>query len=186
MESPQGWYPDPLGRYDNRWFNGTSWTADVSTDGARRVDPLGIKSSSSQKRRKWPWITLALLVILSVPGIALGRAVQKFVNPNSHQVTVDQCMADGTEITLAIDITNQGNEAANFSIFVEILGDPFQQVVRSVTLSVQDVRPDRTAQVVSRVPSSQRDVTCVVVAVGGELPFGIDLGPIEPVRSEAP
>jgi hypothetical protein len=66
------------------------------------------------------------------------------------------------------------------------LGDPFQQVVRSVTLSVQDVRPDRTAQVVSRVPSSQRDVTCVVVAVGGELPFGIDLGPIEPVRSEAP
>lgn len=37
--SPAGWFPDPLRRYDHRWFNGTTWTADVSVDGARYVDP---------------------------------------------------------------------------------------------------------------------------------------------------
>lgn len=38
---PSGWFPDPLGRYDHRWFNGTTWTSDVATDGRRFVDPLG-------------------------------------------------------------------------------------------------------------------------------------------------
>ena len=39
--SPSGWFPDPLDRYDHRYFNGTSWTSDVSADGVRSVDPLG-------------------------------------------------------------------------------------------------------------------------------------------------
>lgn len=37
--TPAGWFPDPLGRYDHRWFNGTTWTADVSLRGQRYVDP---------------------------------------------------------------------------------------------------------------------------------------------------
>jgi hypothetical protein len=36
-----GWYPDPSGRFEARFHNGQSWTADVSTDGQRFVDPLG-------------------------------------------------------------------------------------------------------------------------------------------------
>lgn len=42
---PSGWFPDPHGRYDHRWFNGTAWTADVSSDGQRMVDPLGAAPS---------------------------------------------------------------------------------------------------------------------------------------------
>jgi hypothetical protein len=38
--TPAGWFPDPLARYEFRWFNGTAWTADVSVDGRRYVDPL--------------------------------------------------------------------------------------------------------------------------------------------------
>lgn len=45
QQLPSGWFPDPLGRYDHRWFNGTTWTSDVSTDGQRFVDPLGISPS---------------------------------------------------------------------------------------------------------------------------------------------
>lgn len=39
---PSGWFPDPLDRYDHRYFNGTTWTSDVSSGGQRYVDPLGI------------------------------------------------------------------------------------------------------------------------------------------------
>ncbi|MDW3212862.1 MAG: DUF4190 domain-containing protein [Ilumatobacteraceae bacterium] len=39
--TPSGWFPDPLDRYDHRYFNGTSWTSDVSAGGQRYVDPLG-------------------------------------------------------------------------------------------------------------------------------------------------
>jgi hypothetical protein len=35
-----GWYPDPMGRFEYRYHNGTSWTADVATGGKRFVDPL--------------------------------------------------------------------------------------------------------------------------------------------------
>jgi hypothetical protein len=44
---PPGWFPDPLGRYDHRYFNGTSWTSDVSSDGERYVDPLGVGPGST-------------------------------------------------------------------------------------------------------------------------------------------
>ena len=43
---PSGWFPDPHGRYDHRWFNGTSWTADVADEGRRLVDPLGAAPSN--------------------------------------------------------------------------------------------------------------------------------------------
>ena len=38
-----GWYADPLRRFELRYYNGSSWTADVSTDGDRFVDPLGLE-----------------------------------------------------------------------------------------------------------------------------------------------
>lgn len=38
---PPGWLPDPHGRHEYRWFNGRDWTADVSDDGRRMVDPYG-------------------------------------------------------------------------------------------------------------------------------------------------
>ena len=41
--TPAGWFPDPLQRYEHRYFNGASWTADVSDGGQRFVDPLGIE-----------------------------------------------------------------------------------------------------------------------------------------------
>jgi hypothetical protein len=37
-----GWYADPLRRYEHRWFNGRTWTADVSLGGVRSVDPFGV------------------------------------------------------------------------------------------------------------------------------------------------
>jgi hypothetical protein len=37
-----GWYADPLGRFELRYYNGAAWTADVSNGGHRFVDPLGI------------------------------------------------------------------------------------------------------------------------------------------------
>jgi Protein of unknown function (DUF2510) len=36
-----GWHSDPTSRYELRYFNGETWTADVSAAGRRFVDPLG-------------------------------------------------------------------------------------------------------------------------------------------------
>lgn len=36
-----GWQPDPTGRHDYRYWDGTRWTDDVSDAGATSVDPVG-------------------------------------------------------------------------------------------------------------------------------------------------
>lgn len=41
MSTAPGWYPDPSGRYEHRYHNGSSWTADVAVEGRRFVDPGG-------------------------------------------------------------------------------------------------------------------------------------------------
>ncbi len=43
-----GWYADPLRRFELRWFNGRTWTADVVNDGDRFVDPLGLEPGTQQ------------------------------------------------------------------------------------------------------------------------------------------
>jgi hypothetical protein len=44
-----GWYPDPSGRFEFRFHNGSLWTADVSTNGQRYVDPLGAAPGVDQR-----------------------------------------------------------------------------------------------------------------------------------------
>lgn len=35
------WHPDPYGRFDHRWWDGATWTAEVSRDGVALIDPEG-------------------------------------------------------------------------------------------------------------------------------------------------
>jgi hypothetical protein len=68
--TPAGWFPDPLGRYDHRWFNGTTWTSDVSLHGQRYVDPAPLIAGPVQgwatpARRSRTMAVLALIVGLA-------------------------------------------------------------------------------------------------------------------------
>jgi hypothetical protein len=38
---PAQWYPDPSGRHELRYWNGTEWTDEVSDMGATSTDPIG-------------------------------------------------------------------------------------------------------------------------------------------------
>lgn len=41
--TPAGWYPDPFGRYQVRYWDGEAWTANASTNGISAVDaPVGV------------------------------------------------------------------------------------------------------------------------------------------------
>ena len=37
-QSPPAWQPDPSGRFHYRWWDGTQWTSQVSTDGHHLID----------------------------------------------------------------------------------------------------------------------------------------------------
>lgn len=61
------WYPDPYGRYEYRFHNGSAWTADVSTQGIRYVDPAGLAPSGaptpSPQRAKRDGLATASMVL---------------------------------------------------------------------------------------------------------------------------
>jgi len=40
MSTPAGWYPDPTGRHQNRWFDGDDWTDAVADGPTTGVDPV--------------------------------------------------------------------------------------------------------------------------------------------------
>lgn len=40
MDAPAGWYPDPLGRFEHRYWDGTRWTDHASRGGRTVADPL--------------------------------------------------------------------------------------------------------------------------------------------------
>jgi hypothetical protein len=42
-----GWYPDPRGRHEHRYFDGTTWTDHVADDGRGSMDPVNAASPPS-------------------------------------------------------------------------------------------------------------------------------------------
>lgn len=73
-ESTPGWFPDPTGRFDHRWFNGVRWTTDVSVDGQRYIDPQPwappLASASAPRRQRSTMAVLAF--IFGLLSVALG------------------------------------------------------------------------------------------------------------------
>lgn len=39
--APPGWHPDPFGRFEWRWWDGTGWTEQVARSGVRATDHIG-------------------------------------------------------------------------------------------------------------------------------------------------
>ena len=47
MSSPAAWHPDPLGRHEHRYWDGTRWTEHVANGGQSGTDPLEAASSGT-------------------------------------------------------------------------------------------------------------------------------------------
>ncbi len=41
-----GWYPDPLGRHEHRYWDGVAWTGHVADRGATGLDPTDVAVTS--------------------------------------------------------------------------------------------------------------------------------------------
>lgn len=85
-----GWYADPMRRFELRYFNGSSWTADVSMNGTRFIDPLGLDvgptspTPGSEAGKNTPASAAMVLGIIAVsiawmPVIVIVGAIAAFL-----------------------------------------------------------------------------------------------------------
>ncbi len=229
MSAAPGWFPDPLGRHEHRWFNGTTWTSDVADGGVRYVDPLGSAPTPRSDATRNGLATAAMVcgilavliawvpfvvvggIVLAILAVALGvagmrragpdgegrgravagvvtgsvgvalsivgivftvvlwRAIVDFLEPEPNRATVLACDLDGRTATVRGDLTNRGDVAADFTVFVTVDGnDGFA--------TLDDVPPGTTVRWEAEVRRVERDAPCdPSVVVRGPFPLGIEL-----------
>ncbi len=98
-DSPAGWYPDPYGRHELRYFDGSAWGEHVGDSGRQSSDPIGpdtpvlaprapaqtsavsapegaamVATAGTptivvKHKSRWPWVLLAIFLVFGL-GIA--------------------------------------------------------------------------------------------------------------------
>jgi hypothetical protein len=76
-----GWYPDPSGRNEQRYFDGERWTEHVANAGATGVDPIDAPGpalaatdagpAGGSGRKPWLWVVGALVAVAVVAGLVV-------------------------------------------------------------------------------------------------------------------
>jgi len=79
---PQEWLPDPEGRHELRWWDGTQWTEHVSDKGQQGTDPLADAvpppppgSGSRRSGRATAALVLGIVGILVFPVVCSTLAI---------------------------------------------------------------------------------------------------------------
>ena len=67
-----GWYADPFRRFESRYFNGTSWTADVANGEIRFVDPLGTQPSPTARSSSATNSAATAAMVLGIVAVTLA------------------------------------------------------------------------------------------------------------------
>lgn len=125
MSDPAGWYPDPTGRHEMRYWDGYAWLDNVSNKGAAATDPLGGKpmpapSEAAAKAAAGPapaaaksktplfiGIGVAAVVVIAIVAFVVTRKSDD--KNNAAKVTV---LGD-TEITLS----EKGDDPGHPTVF---------------------------------------------------------------------
>lgn len=73
-----GWYADPFGRYDTRWWNGSAWTERARNNDITTIDPPGINPAPVAVPMAQPAQPLPeVLLPIKAPGLS-GRVALIF------------------------------------------------------------------------------------------------------------
>ena len=100
---PASWLPDPLGRFQYRYWNGTEWTDQVSTNGTQESDPQGIGPSvnpapvvaSSGPRPKPAWTTQLQVMVFGGAAFVVVGSLLPWVKAEAGLFSVTKNGIDG-------------------------------------------------------------------------------------------
>ncbi len=232
-------------RFELRYHNGEAWTADVSSDGRRYVDPQGIRPSvdaPSDVSGRQPadarnpsataamtlgiiavgigWlpvvavlgaIAAVLAIVLGVIGrrrsrrtgvgrgaaltglitggagiamsvvgviftISIFAAVDRFSDPADNDTSILSCTRDEDDVTARGELTNLDDRAAGFTVRVFFVRPGTDNPRRAALVDVGRVEPGATVPFEITRAVGPDPVDCIVGAVRGPLPYGIDPG----------
>ena len=119
---------------------------------------------------------LVAAVFGAVLTIALIDAVDRYEDPGPHDVDVVGCEREGRAWTASGTITNLDDEARSYTLSVDFVRAGTDNRRAGARVQLPDVAPGDAARFEVRRVVELDDVDCVVSAVDGPPPFGIDIG----------
>ncbi|MBT7428268.1 MAG: DUF2510 domain-containing protein [Ilumatobacter sp.] len=242
-----GWHPDPASRFELRYHNGRAWTADVSTNGERFVDPAGSRpnaptaapqtqtASSAPVGRNpiatasmvlgiisigigWMPVIVALGLVAALLAIVFGitgrrraktagvgagfattglitgtvgllacvggvlftmsllQAVDEFENPAPHDAAITSCARSGDGVIARGTLTNTSDSTSTYTVRVFFVRPGTVNARHQANVVIDDVAPGQTKTFETTRNVGELDLECIVGAVRGPLPYGVDPG----------
>lgn len=97
---PAGWYPDPAGRYQHRWWNGADWTDHVGRNGVQDYDPLiaAREQSAAVKEAAPQEATVAVEISPAQTARPQASTSEKITTFNGKRLA-EQLRAENAELT---------------------------------------------------------------------------------------
>jgi hypothetical protein len=103
---PPSWLPDPFGRYQYRYWDGTEWTNMVSTNGSQESDPHGLAPSvnarptpaaveSSGPRTKPAWSTQVQALVFGGAALIVVGSLMPWVKASAGVFSATKNGIDG-------------------------------------------------------------------------------------------
>lgn len=166
-----GWYPDPSGAPQSRWWDGTTWTDRTAPAGAPAVAPAKKKHTVRNVI-----LGLVLLFILGVVGCTalLGGAakkasddIDKSKQQAAKEVVLDNCRTTSIGKEASGTVTNGSSKRSNYAIEVSFVDKDGNQVDSSAAL-VSNVEPGQRADWSAQSADDSAktsEVSCKVVDV---------------------
>jgi hypothetical protein len=114
MTEPQqpGWYPDYTQPGTERWHDGHQWTdATRSVQAAGTPSPPAGHGAPAKRRRKWPWVVAALVLLIVVISIA-SNAGKKSGTASTGTPPAFTSPTTATESTTPVPVTHPATPAA--------------------------------------------------------------------------
>jgi hypothetical protein len=115
MSQQAKWWPDPYGRFQQRYFDGSKWTEHVIDNGTQTVDPLGTTVSV-------PFVTPASSA-MSDPAATAVATMPATANLNELLDKLGPDARSRPAVHLTIALAGIGGAAAAFGIAAAIIGD---------------------------------------------------------------